>query len=100
MDLMQFLDMLVHVDQSLGILLRDYGAYVYAVLFAIVFCETGLVVLFFFPGDTLLFIAGAACATGVLPAAQLVCMPIFSSQGSARVTPSPLRTVRRLRTLS
>jgi membrane-associated protein len=64
MDLMHFLDMLVHVDQSLGILLRDYGVYVYAVLFAIVFCETGLVVLFFFPGDTLLFIAGAACATG------------------------------------
>ena len=66
MDLVEFLKMLVHVDKSLGILLAQYGIYVYAVLFAIVFCETGLVVLFFFPGDTLLFIAGAACATGEL----------------------------------
>lgn len=66
MDLMQFFDMILHVDKTLGILLAQYGVYVYAVLFAIVFCETGLVVLFFFPGDTLLFIAGAACATGQL----------------------------------
>lgn len=64
MDLIQFLDMIVHVDKTLGTLLAQYGIYVYAVLFAIVFCETGLVVLFFFPGDTLLFIAGAFCATG------------------------------------
>ena len=64
MDLMQFFDMLLHVDKTLVYLLATYGIYVYAVLFAIVFCETGLVVLFFFPGDTLLFIAGAFCATG------------------------------------
>jgi membrane-associated protein len=64
MDLMQFFDMILHVDKTLGNLLAQYGVYVYAVLFAIVFCETGLVVLFFFPGDTLLFIAGAFCATG------------------------------------
>ena len=64
MDLMQFFDMILHVDKTLGMLLSQYGLYVYAVLFAIVFCETGLVVLFFFPGDTLLFIAGAFCATG------------------------------------
>jgi membrane-associated protein len=64
MDLMQLFDMILHVDKTLGMLLAQYGVYVYAVLFAIVFCETGLVVLFFFPGDTLLFIAGAFCATG------------------------------------
>src|SRR5450830_837274 len=64
MDLTQFFDMILHVDKTLGNLLALYGVYVYAVLFAIVFCETGLVVLFFFPGDTLLFIAGAFCATG------------------------------------
>ena len=64
MDLMHLFDMLLHVDKSLGTLLAHYGTYVYLVLFAIVFCETGLVVLFFFPGDTLLFIAGAFCATG------------------------------------
>jgi len=64
MDLVQLFDMILHVDKSLGSLLANYGTYVYIVLFAIVFCETGLVVLFFFPGDTLLFIAGAFCATG------------------------------------
>jgi len=64
MDIMQLVDMLLHVDKSLGTLLAHYGTYVYLVLFLIVFCETGLVVLFFFPGDTLLFIAGAFCATG------------------------------------
>jgi membrane-associated protein len=64
MDFVQFFDMILHVDKTLGMLLNQYGVYVYAVLFAIVFCETGLVVLFFFPGDTLLFIAGAFCATG------------------------------------
>jgi membrane-associated protein len=47
MELMQLLDMLVHVDKTLGTLLQQYGIYVYAVLFAIVFCETGLVVMFF-----------------------------------------------------
>jgi membrane-associated protein len=64
MDLMHLLDLLVHVDKALGSLLAQYGVYVYAVLFAIVFCETGVLVLFFLPGDTLLFIAGAFCATG------------------------------------
>jgi membrane-associated protein len=63
MDFMQLVDMLLHVDKMLGTLLGQYGVYVYAVLFFIIFAETGLVVLFFFPGDTLLFIAGAFCAT-------------------------------------
>jgi membrane-associated protein len=61
---MQFFDMILHVDKTLEMLLQQYGTLVYAVLFAIIFCETGLVVLFFFPGDTLLFIAGALCALG------------------------------------
>jgi membrane-associated protein len=64
MDLMQLFDMILHVDKTLGTLLAQYGTYVYIVLFAIVFCETGLVLFFFLPGDTLLFIAGAFCATG------------------------------------
>ncbi len=64
MDFVQLLDMLVHVDRAMGTLIAQYGVYVYALLFAIVFCETGLVVLFFFPGDTLLFIGGAFCASG------------------------------------
>ena len=64
MDLMQFLDMIIHVDKTLGVLIAEYGTAVYAVLSAIVFCETGLVVMPFLPGDSLLFIAGAFCATG------------------------------------
>jgi membrane-associated protein len=66
MDLMQFIDMILHVDKTLDLIIAHYGTLVYAVLFAIVFCETGLVVLFFLPGDTLLFIGGAFCATGAL----------------------------------
>jgi membrane-associated protein len=79
MDLMQFLDMILHVDKTLGNLLAQYGVYVYAVLFAIVFCETGLVVLFFFPGDTLLFIAGAFCATGQMSYLPLVALLITAA---------------------
>ena len=66
MDFMQFLDMILHVDKTLGLLIQNYGTLVYVVLFAIVFCETGLVLLPFLPGDTLLFIGGAFCATGAM----------------------------------
>ncbi len=66
MDFMQFLDMILHVDKYLGTVIEQYGTMVYMVLFAIVFCETGLVVLPFLPGDTLLFIGGAFCATGAM----------------------------------
>ncbi|GAB3462725.1 VTT domain-containing protein [Massilia terrae] len=79
MDLMQFFDMILHVDKTLGTLLAEYGVYVYAVLFAIVFCETGLVVLFFFPGDTLLFIAGAFCATGQMSLPLLLVLLIVAA---------------------
>jgi membrane-associated protein len=56
--------MILHVDKTLELLIQQYGTLIYVVLFAIIFAETGLVVLFFFPGDTLLFIAGALCAVG------------------------------------
>ncbi|HJU72052.1 MAG TPA: VTT domain-containing protein [Paucimonas sp.] len=66
MELVQFFDMILHVDKSLGLVIAQYGTLVYAVLFVIVFCETGLVVFPFLPGDTLLFIGGAFCATGAM----------------------------------
>ena len=66
MDFLQFFDMIIHVDKYLGTFIEQYGTMVYMVLFAIVFCETGLVVLPFLPGDSLLFIAGAFCATGAM----------------------------------
>ncbi|PUA20336.1 VTT domain-containing protein [Glaciimonas sp. PCH181] len=64
MDFMQFLDVILHVDKTLGFLIKEYGTLIYLVLFLIVFCETGLVVMPFLPGDTLLFIGGAFCASG------------------------------------
>ncbi|GAA7761050.1 VTT domain-containing protein [Cupriavidus metallidurans] len=63
---LQLLDMILHVDKFLGQFVLDYGVWVYGILFAIVFAETGLVVLPFLPGDSLLFIAGAMCATGAM----------------------------------
>ncbi|MBJ7311346.1 VTT domain-containing protein [Rugamonas sp. CCM 8940] len=79
MDLMQFLDMILHVDKTLEVLIQQYGTLVYAVLFAIIFCETGLVVLFFFPGDTLLFIAGALCAVGEMNLALLMVLLVTAA---------------------
>lgn len=62
--LTQFADIVLHLDKYLAILVQDYGTWIYAILFAIVFCETGLVVTPFLPGDSLLFVAGALAATG------------------------------------
>ncbi|OGB25022.1 MAG: hypothetical protein A3I66_03290 [Burkholderiales bacterium RIFCSPLOWO2_02_FULL_57_36] len=66
MDFMQFLDMILHIDKSLGTIIAEYGTMVYAVLSAIVFAETGLVIFPFLPGDSLLFVAGAFSATGAM----------------------------------
>lgn len=63
---------LTHLDTELGALLQQYGVWVYAILFAIVFSETGLVIAPFLPGDSLLFIAGALWAAGGLPVELLM----------------------------
>jgi membrane-associated protein len=59
-----FWDLVMHLDQHLESFVAQHGAWVYALLFAIVFCETGLVVTPFLPGDSLLFVAGAIAAVG------------------------------------
>jgi len=65
MDLLaSFWDLIVHLDTHLEAFVAQHGAWVYALLFAIVFCETGLVVTPFLPGDSLLFVAGAIAAVG------------------------------------
>ena len=67
MDLLkQFADVFLHLDKHLAEVLRDYGAWTNAILFLIVFCETGLVVTPFLPGDSLLFAAGTFAALGDL----------------------------------
>ena len=58
------IDFILHIDQHLQTLSAEYGVWIYAILFLIVFCETGLVVTPFLPGDSLLFIAGAVAAGG------------------------------------
>ncbi|MDR0927551.1 MAG: DedA family protein [Ignavibacteria bacterium] len=56
------IDFILHIDVHLAQLVADYGTWVYAILFVIIFCETGLVVTPFLPGDSLLFMAGALSA--------------------------------------
>ena len=62
--LLWFWDLVVHLDQHLEAFVAQHGAWVYALLFLIVFCETGLIVTPFLPGDSLLFVAGAIAAVG------------------------------------
>ena len=66
------LDFLLHLDRHLLEIIHNYGAGTYLILFAIVFCETGLVVTPFLPGDSLLFAAGAFAATGSLNLALVI----------------------------
>jgi len=60
------LDFVIHIDAHLATFVRAYGAWVYALLFAIIFVETGVVVMPFLPGDSLLFVVGAMCAIGLM----------------------------------
>jgi len=67
MDLLHFLlDFILHVDQHLATFVQAYGAWVYALLFVIIFVETGVVVMPFLPGDSLLFVVGAMCGVGLM----------------------------------
>lgn len=75
MDVLTFLiDFILHVDQHLAEFVQAYGTWVYALLFLIVFVETGVVVMPFLPGDSLLFVVGALCGAGLmsLPVAMAV----------------------------
>lgn len=64
--LSSFLELILHLDAHLLALVQEYGVWVYAILFVIIFAETGLVVLPFLPGDSLLFVTGALCGMGSL----------------------------------
>jgi membrane-associated protein len=73
------LDFLLHIDTYLTSLVQEYGKTSYAILFAIIFAETGLVVTPFLPGDSLLFAAGALAATGALSPTVLVLVLIAAA---------------------
>jgi len=67
MELLGFLvDLVLHMDKHLQSLIMDYGAWVYALVFLIIFVETGVVVMPFLPGDSLLFVVGAMCGLGLM----------------------------------
>lgn len=67
MELVTFLvDFILHVDRYLETFVTNYGAWVYALLFLIIFVETGVVVMPFLPGDSLLFVVGALCGVGLM----------------------------------
>ncbi|MBM3976382.1 MAG: DedA family protein [Planctomycetes bacterium] len=70
--LKELLDVLLHINDHLDAWTRDYGLWIYVILTAIIFCETGLVVTPFLPGDSLLFAAGAVAARGQLNLAVLL----------------------------
>ena len=59
-----FIDIVLHLDKHLAAMVQQYGVWIYAILFAIIFSETGFVVTPFLPGDSLLFVAGALAALG------------------------------------
>jgi membrane-associated protein len=79
--LLHFVNLVLHIDKFLGDFIHVYGAWVYAVLFLIVFAETGLVILPFLPGDSLLFIGGAFCATGEMNLGLLILLLLVASVG-------------------
>ena len=60
------IDFIIHIDAHLEAFVTSYGAWVYALLFLIIFVETGLVVMPFLPGDSLLFVVGAMCGVGLM----------------------------------
>ena len=75
----ELLDLLLHVDVYLLDLVANYGIWIYAILFLIVFAETGLVVTPFLPGDSLLFAAGALAASGALDPGGVVLLLITAA---------------------
>ena len=74
-----FIDLVLNLDTHLLALTQEYGVWVYAILFLIIFSETGLVVAPFLPGDSLLFVAGALCGMGALQLELLVPLLIVAS---------------------
>lgn len=74
-----FIDLVLHLDQHLTLIIQNHGAWVYLILFLIIFCETGLVVTPFLPGDSLLFVAGTLAAAGGMDIQILLVLLVAAS---------------------
>jgi membrane-associated protein len=74
-----FVDLVLNLDKHLVLMVEQYGAWIYAILFAVIFSETGFVVTPFLPGDSLLFVAGAVAATGGMDVHLLVALLILAA---------------------
>src|SRR5688572_17017212 len=80
MDLLrQLLDFFIHLDRHLAEIISQYGTWTYAILFAIIFVETGLVIMPLLPGDSLLFAAGSFAALGALNVWVLMALLIVAA---------------------
>jgi membrane-associated protein len=77
--LRQFIDLFLHLDTHLAAVIQSYGTWTYVILFVIIFCETGLVVTPFLPGDSLLFAGGAFVALGSLSLVPLLLLLIVAA---------------------
>ncbi len=87
------IDLVLHVDVYLLDLVKTYGAWIYGMLFAIVFAETGLVVTPFLPGDSLLFAAGALAASGALDVRVLLVLLVAAAVAGDAVNYSVGRAI-------
>ncbi len=77
--LAQFIDIVLHLDRHLTWLVDSYGVWIYLILFLIIFCETGLVVTPFLPGDSLLFVAGTLAAVGAMDVHGLFALLVLAA---------------------
>jgi len=73
------LGIILHLDQNLAAVVQAYGIWTYLILFVIIFCETGFVITPFLPGDSLLFVSGAAAASGILNLELLIAVYILGA---------------------
>jgi membrane-associated protein len=79
MEFAQLVDLFLHLDKHLEAVVADYGVWIYALLFAIIFVETGVVVMPFLPGDSLLFVCGALAAVGGMSLPLLIVLLIIAA---------------------
>ena len=81
-----FIDIILHLDKHLIWVVQNYGNWIYLILFLIIFCETGLVITPFLPGDSLLFVAGAIAASGVMDVQLQAALLMLHFAATTRIT--------------